>query len=272
MVGILVLASATWVKPDAVAKTIEDAIAAGAADAAAGDVRTLAWIDKPDDLHADFAGIRDALVNDGFQILEQAPDADPAYLSAEGADGSRAMVTLGAWNGQVYWVPVPATFDAPGKCVSIPDVTHATELHASGVDQQGEYSSNSVSWRLSTSRWLDVDGDGILDAFVPHYAKHQCPEVGSWDVYVVRGDCGHYVGRVGPGMPAIDASDAPLDASGLRPIAVESETSKLGDQGTPVDTTTRTTFTYRKKKHRYKKKAVKQSGGDCPHCATWYCS
>jgi hypothetical protein len=47
---------------------------------------------------------------------------------------------------------------------------------------------------------LDLDADGVLDVLVPVPAparpKEACPEDTVWDLYLVRGSCGHLAGRI----------------------------------------------------------------------------
>lgn len=91
----------------------------------------------------------------------------------------------------------------PGNCVAVPSTPIALMEHRSahGYDryQQKQLDfEKDFSWRFETLYDLDLDLDGTMDARVPIAVRGDatCPTEIGWDLYVVRGPCGHFVGRV----------------------------------------------------------------------------
>jgi hypothetical protein len=173
-------------------------------------------------------------------------------------------------NGEIVVVPRPTKWVAPGACVAPPQPVWTATVHAGGVNQDGEYNSRDISWRLTTARLLDVDGDAILDAFVPQHGPRSCPEDGAWDVYVMRGTCGHAMGTIGPGWFGQGAQLVPLDLSGYRPITTESQRSQHGKRHIP-EMVTKTTV-HKVKRKAYRVRSTKTRTGVCHHCAVWHCT
>src|SRR5262249_50818658 len=150
---------------------------------------------------------------------------DDAALTIE-LGRARATVALGQQGSSVSVTPNPSATTAPGTCVAIPKRSYTVARHSSSIDDGGQFHSSTMRLISSTLSLLDVDGDGVPDAFVPEPRdKNTCPEAVMWRVYVTRGACGHDVGLVGPSLPQ---SGGPLDASGFRPLVATSETSVHG--------------------------------------------
>jgi hypothetical protein len=232
--------------------------------ALAADAPTTTAVTASKDAAADLKAIRAAFVAKHFAILRE--DADTLVVER---DHHRAWIALGDTGGRMTVTPHPASTVAPGKCVAIPQITHAVDVTSTGINDAGERGEGHTFWKLQTLFLLDVDGDGIPDAFVPQpTSADQCPEAVMWRVYVMRGACGHDLGVVGPAV--VDVSPAPLDASGFRPLTSTSVTTRLGAQRIPdhITTTTRYAVT----KGRYQPVDTKQQVGICHHCATWTCS
>lgn len=229
-----------------------------------GVTTRLAEIEGVKDPKASYRRLRRELGVEGFKVV-----VDDEGLTVENADGVRVLIVLGERSGAIYVTARPNARALRGRCVRPPQRRHQVDVDAGAIDQMGEYHRRQVSWDLATSPRLDVDGDGVLDWFVPIAKKHDCPESVSWDVYVRRGSCGHRLGRVGPGSPSYDDAIEPPDASGFRPIELVSESTDFGKRGIPEMTTTRSTFAVRK--GRYRRVKRDKTTGVCHHCATWSC-
>ncbi len=265
----LAFAGDPWIKPAGAVAAIRDAIAKADLRTPAGTGRLVARIEQGDPVK-DGAAIRDALVKAGFTVVDDRTQPGTFLVTFEARTGERVRVVLDAHLGAITLIARPTKTKPPGPCVPIPSVDHPVHVHSSAVDQEGELRHGQTFWGFKTTRLLDVDGDGLDDAFVPVARKHACPEDVSWRVYAVRGGCGHDLGVVGPG--SIDHASAitlPLGASGFRPLVLTAETSSHGKRGIPEHTTTRRWFEVRR--GSYVLVDTKQQTGVCHHCATWHC-
>ena len=163
---------------------------------------------------------------------------------------------------------VPGVAAADKACVAIPQVTHNVYVTSRGINDLGESHEGTTHWVLSSTREVDVDGDGVLDVLVPQPAnKDTCPEQVMWKVYAVRGKCGRELGTIGPGSLAAPA--LPADASGFRPLVMTSQTAAYGKRGTPELTTTTRSFAVQH--GHYEQTAVDTKTGVCHHCSVWHC-
>lgn len=243
------------------------------AHAKAGETLLVASIAKPaprpDEAPVPMA-LRATIARHGWKVIDGYEQTGTIAITIEAASGVRARIAVGPTGGTIMVIPRPSKTKAPGRCVAIPSATHPVVVHSSGVDQRGEMLHGQTFWEFKTSRLHDVDGDGILDAFVPIAKKHACPEQVSFRVFVVRGSCGHDVGVIGPGSFEPDADRTPLDASGFRPFTMTSRSSKMGARFVPEMTTTRRRFAFAKRS--YVQRSVDRRTGRCHHCATWGCT
>lgn len=257
------------IQPAAIIDTIAAALASPDPHAAKGAGHVIAHIDKAD-IAAVTAALRREIPKRHWKLLDAFTTDSLSALTIEGATGARATVSFGSDHGEIGVTDRPASVSAPGPCVAIPQVVHEVQVRGSGVDDGGELFESEHRWKLTTTRTFDVDGDGIVDAFVPAPAtKNTCPDEASWRVYAMRGSCGHDLGVVGPGWLVPDAMAMSLDASGFRPLVFTSDSTTYGKGHIPKRTTTTTSFGI--VKNRYKRLTTKRSGGLCHHCAMTWC-
>ena len=260
-----------WVKPADAVAAIAGAIAKPDPKAPAGTGRVVALVEKGDPAK-DGAAIRDGLLKAGFTVLDDRSEPGGFAVTFEAKTGERVRVAISAYQGAISLVAKPAKPKLPGACVPIPKVDRPVYVNSSGIDQEGERRHGQTFWGFKMVRLVDVDGDGLDDAFVPVAKQHACPEEVSWRVYAVRGACGHDLGVVGPGsLDHADAIAAPLDASGFRPLVLTAESAKLGNQRPPLPEHTTTTRSFAVRRGAYAQTATKQQTGVCHHCGTWSC-
>jgi hypothetical protein len=256
--------------PTVAVKDVAGAVAAAAkidATAPRGVGQTIGTIDTA--TAADAKVVRDALVAKGFAIVDSF-EADGTAVMTVDAKGVRATVSIGKDSGQIVVVANPSSVKPPGACVAVPNVKHPMRVISGAINQDGEYHDGETFWGFKTVRLADVDGDGILDAFVPIAKPYDCPEDVQWRVYAMRGSCGHDLGVVGKGAIQPTAM-GPVAASGFRPIVVTSD-RRAAASPDPEMAHTATTFTFSTKTGRYEQTDVKSSSGLCHHCARWHCT
>lgn len=273
--NVRALADVAWVEPEAIAKTTADALAAAdPTKAGPGGATRAAYVNKSTDIAAVRKMFDEGVAKAGLTIIDDpggSVDAERGFaVTVEDAKGRRAIVRMGEHNGEIVVVPRPTKWPLASACVALPQPVWNATVHASGIDQEGERHSRDITWRLSTSRLLDVDGDAILDGFVPNHGARQCPEEGTWDVYVMRGTCGHAMGTIGPGWFGLEAQLVPLDRSGYRPLTTASEHTRHGARGIPEMVTT--TTVHKVKRKAYRAASTKQRVGVCHHCSVWHCT
>jgi hypothetical protein len=201
-------------------------------------------------------------------VIEDRFDGDVFTLTVAAASGARASISFGPDGGSISATLRPAASIPPGRCLPIPQLSHHVYVTSSGIDNDGEFHESVNRWLLDTFRGLDVDGDGIDDAFVPIAPnRNACPEEVSYRVYVVRGNCGHDLGVVGPGSVTPNPS-TPLARSGYRPIVMQAEVASHKHRIPDLYTTTRR---FEVRGRRYKLVKQTRTGGQCHHCSTWSC-
>lgn len=153
----------------------------------------------------------------------------------------------------------------PGACVPVPLTHRVVRVRSTGTDQRGKTNTGEVTHGVETTFVWDLDGDGQLDAFVPHSGPdNECPWQIESQVYVMRGPCGHDLGRVGPGYLSAPAAGAAMGPDPA-PLTFTSSWSSLGPQRIPVHVTRGVTFTF--DGTRYQKIADDKTEGLCHHCA-----
>ena len=235
-----------------------------------GQTIVAAWISerKP---AVNAQAVRDALAKTTLKVVEDRSGKNDLVVTLAAPSGARVTIALGNHQGSILVTPKPTATKPPGACVKVPDVRHEIYLTSSAIDQEGEFRQGTAHWDLRTARLLDVDGDGLLDAFVPIAPKkNSCPEDVSYRVYVMRGACGHDLGVVGPGSFHYSAPTVPLDASGFRPLTYESETTAYGKGPIPEMQTSTRAFAVTK--GRYARTKETRTSGKCHHCARWSCN
>lgn len=280
MIGVLGLTSsaraeAPWIEPAAVVEALVTATATIDPTTPAGGATVLARVANADTTA--IASVRAALAKTTFVVLEDVTERTGAMWTVEATSGARATIRLSATSGSIIVTARPVTKKLPGACVAIPSARHEVDVNSTGVDQEGERRSSTRRWSLSSTRLADVDGDGLLDVFVPIApSKTACPEAVSWRVYVARGTCGHVLGVVGPGSLDLGAAAAPLDASGFRPLVLSAQTAAYEQtrvpERSPVPVMTTTTRSFAVKRGRYARVAETKRDGRCHHCAVWRCT
>ena len=259
----LALAEPSLLTLSEAAKLASKSLSAGKAQV--GEVTLLARFKESKDLQLARDTLTKALKAEGLSIIDTVEAKTSFAFTAENKAGARALFMVDAGGGSLYAIPKPATKTLTGLCQKVPARDLTIKVHQSALLQ-----ANSLSINLSTTRLIDVDGDAILDAFVPVSKAGVCPDQGSWEVYVMRGGCGYLVGEVGPGALPSQSLLAPLGAGGLRPLTLEAKTSRTSSKGTRELATTTTTF------HGvdgvYTKQSATTDAYSCPHCASWYCT
>ena len=97
-------------------------------------------------------------------------------------------------------VPVNPPLRLKGRCVKIRGRRFEIYVHphagmGHGPPRHHSPRRRSIPWDYRTTYEFDLDGDGVLDAMVPIARKAHCPRDVKRDIYIMRGNCGHWVGR-----------------------------------------------------------------------------
>lgn len=258
-------------KAEELAGAVLDALAAGdPARAKRGATTPIASSGAAADLDAMRAQLVAAFADAGVVVIDGGDPTGPIRMTVADRRGVRATIVQDADQGRATLTARPSKVTPPGRCVVPPAPTWDVTVHASGIDQRGQHREADINWRLATARLADVDGDAVLDAFVPNHRAGQCPEDTTFDVHVMRGACGHLVGTVGPGWIADDLVATRVDRSGYRPLVLEQRTPRPGKRRIPEMVTTVTTFRFRGTAYRATKSTV--DVGLCHHCSTQSCT
>ncbi|HJL00937.1 MAG TPA: hypothetical protein RMH85_27670 [Polyangiaceae bacterium LLY-WYZ-15_(1-7)] len=124
----------------------------------------------------------------------------------------------------------PAPFEPPGPCVEVPERSWILEVTGREAHPPpGREQPTTLRQGYSTHHGVDLDGDGTPDALVPSLADGVCPHEIEWEAYVMRGDCGHLVGRVEGLLREV----GPVPTGGLAELRVGSRWSDLTDPARP---------------------------------------
>jgi hypothetical protein len=207
-----------------------------------------------------------ALTEAGMTIVDAAPSAGGAVRTVELAGGARATLWVNHNSGTITLTPSPTVVKPRGKCVAIPEVKLVIQQTSHGIDHHGRSHHGDTSVGLSTARLHDVDGDAVMDAFVPSLPADACPDAATWKVYAVRGSCGHYLGEIGPGY----VERGPDRHHGY--IDLETSTSAVGhDAKDHIPVQTRTQRTYAVRAGRYRQRSTTSTSGRCHHCGMSSC-
>jgi len=264
------LADPRAVKADELAPAVVDALAASDPIAARRGATSLIVTSGPaSDLDAARARLASAFAAAGLTVIDGGDAIGPIRLTVEDSRGARATIIQDRDRGSATLTPRPSVVKPPGRCVAPPEPTWDVTVHASGIDQQGQYRENEIAWQLATARVADVDGDAVLDAFVPLHRAGQCPGDTSFEIYVMRGACGHLVGTVGPGWLSDTSTSTRVDRSGYRPLELEQRWTQSGTRRIPELVTTFTTYRFRGTAYRVT--ASKRTVGVCHHCSLERC-
>ncbi len=148
---------------------------------------------------------------------EYCPDADCS---------ARYTIVLDAWGetevrGVIQPLLTRAPIDLPGKCVTPRDTRFSFIEHRSGhgfddyLQQQIDIEQD-YRWSFEPIAGPDLDLDGQLDLMVPideGPKDRSCQEDIRWQLYVMRGDCGVFVGEI-EGRPGDERRGPPLSMEG----------------------------------------------------------
>jgi hypothetical protein len=262
---------ATTARADELA--VADVVPALARVAAKPDAKTpvgnaieIGTLARSNNVASDAKVLRDAIAAAHYPILLDVDEGRVVITIA--IDKTRATIVLSEYGGTVALTPHPSTTRVSGSCVAIPSVDHEIYVSSRGIDQRGQQREGHTRIRYGTYHGLDVDGDGIPDALVPAPAsKDQCGEELVYRVFVVRGACGHEVGRVGPGWIELAG---PPDASGFHPLVATAQSTGGDEHGAPTMNTLTTRFAVRH--GAYVKLDSSSTSGTCHHCGHWSCT
>jgi hypothetical protein len=254
--------------PEAIALVIQDAAADPPKATAVGESIEIAVLESNalwPDLMADLDKV---LADAGMTVISVAPSGAGAVRTVELESGARATLYVDHNSGWITLTPTPAAVKPRGRCVEIPAVRIVISRNSQAVDHHGQFHSNNLDASVETARLHDIDGDAVMDAFVPTAPADACPEQASWKVYVVRGSCGHYVGEVGPGY----VEKGPDRHRGYADLET-STSSSARDLKDPAPIVTRSRRQYEMRRGRYRQRsATTTSSGRCHHCGLSSCS
>jgi hypothetical protein len=215
------------------------------------------------------------LKHEGVRVVAEHRGEAWTACSFELADGTRGNVILtgsgapGEIDGALGRGGHPPEKLA-GACVPVPNQRWVVEVASEGVGSNGRRYSGRTTHGVETMFFWDLDGDGQLDALAPvarpGASRRGCPWEVEYEVYLMRGACGHDAGRVGPGNLDVVPTSAPgASPAGLLPLAFTAEWSTTGPQGIPVRSARRTSFAA--SGMRYQKTSDQTTEGVCHHCA-----
>ncbi len=148
----------------------------------------------------------------------------------------------------------------PGRCVVPPERSWRIALESSSP----ETLDNALVHEIGTHRAWDLDGDGEAEVLVPQEASPSaCSDEVAYDVYVMRGTCGHRVGSIVGA--AFDVNTARFH-HGLRELTTERRAGR-GKQ--------RSSWRYEKRTYRFNGKRLRASldvtEETCHHCKSLSC-
>lgn len=225
-----------------------------------------------------FAAWRPALERAGYRVAELLVDETHHVVAhLDGPNGGRGGVVLQDWQGRIHgsldWVAHPVTAPMPGACVTPPVRTYRVEVTSREAWPPPEREDpEPVVHGFSTQPFADVDGDGRFDVMVPTVELHTCPHDVEYAIYVMRGACGHEVGRV-VGSPGVVGPRVP---GRLRELRAERRWASITHPDRPpgpsnVATLHEVSTPYRARGGRYVAGTPTETGGICHHCGMPSC-
>lgn len=215
----------------------------------------------------------------GLKVLGTGDVEGGHWRTFELASGMRLRVELwreysGRLVADFERVPKPRDVALPGECVVPEERGFRWWVHSSGVGHDGELHHGSQEHVRRTQRMADLDADGIRDVAVPVVEladgrKAYCPEDVRWRLYVMRGECGHFVGEVRGAWITLDTWKRKPGRRGLRPLELE---ERRVEHRTRIPDSVTVTRPYRFDGKRYRAGRVTRDSGRCHHCSTWTCA
>ncbi len=160
--------------------------------------------------------------------------------------------------------------DFAEPCVTPPERAHRIHVSSAGIDTFGDRRHGSSNRTYETHVGVDVDGDARGDTFVPvpDVDEHTCPWDLGWEIYVMRGECGHLVGRI-DGRP-IDETDVAPFVGGVRRIETVAHWGT--SEGVGPEPTQRTRVrTYAMRDGTLHAVGDEQNQAPCAHCSITSC-
>ncbi len=97
---------------------------------------------------------------------------------------------------QLYPVAHVALDAPPGACVIPPTTAFGFRMEVEARDEDAEPFRYVTGLEIGPIEPIDLDGDGELDRFVPRKNAGKCPRDLIYDVYLMRGECGHLIGSL----------------------------------------------------------------------------
>ncbi len=162
---------------------------------------------------------------------------------------------------------------APGPCVPVPQVRQIIGVLSREAHPRPEQSAPEEQRRSAETVWhVDLDRDGQHDAFVPVFDHGYCTHEHRYDVYLMRGDCGHLVGQT-HGLPELFT---PATADALQPLIVRRRWAEITNPKRPpsydnVATLIQAERVYRAIDGRYVASDEVTRRGTCHHCGMPRC-
>nr|MDQ3033647.1 hypothetical protein [Myxococcota bacterium] len=221
---------------------------------------------------------RAALEARGVAVEVLAEDASSITVHLDGADGARGYASLAQGSDRVHaalgWVASPPSAISFATPCEVPPrrevriVDRSREAHP----RDHHAGSSERTWTLHTARMLDVDDDGRLETLVPIVEPADCLHEVEYAIYVMRGACGHSVGRT-LGSPRIAG---PARPGGLRELRTERRWAEITDPTRApgpenVATLHQVETPYVARGGTYRAGAPIARSGICHHCAMSSC-
>lgn len=201
----------------------------------------------------------------------------PMDCAATNADGGRIRFRA-AQSDHPSWVVfidvLPNGHEPLGDfvepCVTPPERTLRIRVSSAGIDGFGEHRHARSTRSYETHVGIDVDGDAKGDTFVPVATvdEHTCPWDLGWEIYVMRGECGHLIGRI-DGLP-VDETDVAPFVGGVRRIETVATWGSANGVG-PEPTQRTRVRTYAMRDGTLRAEGDETNEAACAHCGITSC-